>query len=643
MKHPRWETHLSPVLTVQDRVREAHLVRRRTGVALVLSLLICAGVAWRVFNLQVLEFEHFRTLSESNRVSLLAVPPTRGIIYDRNGVVLAQNTPAYSLEVTPEAVEDMDALIAALGELVEISDIDLERFHTALAKARRFDSIPLRFRLSPEEVARIAVNRPYLPGADFKARLARTYPHGDLGAHLIGYVGRIDERDRQSIDTSNYRGTSHIGKTGVEQQYEGVLHGRAGYEHVEINAFGRTLRVLERRDPVPGSDIYLTIDAGLQAVAEKALGERNGAVVAMEPSSGAVLAFVSMPTFDPNLFAYGIGQEEYAGLLRSPRRPLFNRALNGQYPPGSTIKPIVALAGLEADAETALEGAYCGGWYSLPDSRHRYRDWKKGGHGDVDLDRAIVESCDVFFYRLSVDLGIERIRGTLVDFGIGVPTGIDLFGESSGLVPSPAWKEAVRGQPWYPGETLITGIGQGYTLATPLQLASAASALGTHGVRMRPQVVLRRESGDGRGSEFLIPEIAGTIKIGEEESWNRVIVAMEDVVHGARGTARLAGQGAAYRIAGKTGTAQVIGIAQDEEYDEDEVAPHLRDHGLFLAFAPVLRPRIAVAVVVENGGSGSTSAAPIARQVMDYYLAPESEPRDDRLMAEAGLRHSAFN
>ena len=633
MKKVKWETHLSPVLTIQDRVREAHLVRRRARVALALSLVTCIGLGGRVFDLQVLEFEHFRTLSESNRVSLVAVPPTRGLIYDRNGVVLAQNTPTYSLEITPEAVQDMDVLIGTLSELVEVDDADLERFYAALAKARRFDSVPLRFRLSTEEVARFAVNRPFVPGADFKARLARTYPHGPLAAHLVGYVGRIDERDRQSIDVANYRGTNHIGKTGVEHYYESVLHGRAGYEHIEINAFGRTLRVLERRDPVPGSDIYLTIDAGLQAVAEEALGERSGSVVAIEPSSGAVLAFVSVPTFDPNLFAYGIGHQDYRELLHSLRRPLFNRALNGQYPPGSTIKPIMALAGLEADVDTASQGSYCGGWYSLPDSTHRYRDWKKGGHGELDLSRAIVESCDVFFYRLALDLGIERMHGTFADFGFGSLTGVDLSGESSGLAPSRAWKEAIRGQPWYPGETLITGIGQGYMLATPLQLASAAAALGTRGVRLRPQVVLRQETGGEDGGSVLTPEITGTIRVADEEHWIRVIAAMEDVVHGARGTARRVGAGAEYRIAGKTGTAQVIGIAQSDDYEEDEIAPHLRDHGLFLAFAPAKRPRIAVAIVVENGGSGSGSAAPIARQVMDYYLTDDAEPEDDHLVA----------
>ena len=621
------------MLTIQDRVRETHLVHRRARVALAVALVTCIGLAGRVFDLQVLEFEHFRTLSESNRVSLVAVPPTRGLIYDRHGVVLAQNTPTYSLEITPEAVQDMDALIETLGELVEVSEADLERFYAALTKARRFDSVPLRFRLSPEEVARLAVNRPFIPGADFKARLARTYPRGPLAAHLVGYVGRIDERDRQSIDVANYRGTNHIGKTGVEHYYESVLHGRAGYEHIEINAFGRTLRVLERRDPVPGSDIYLTIDAGLQAVAEEALGERNGSVVALEPSSGAVLAFVSTPTFDPNLFAYGIGHEDYQELLHSPRRPLFNRALNGQYPPGSTIKPIMALAGLEADTDTASKGSYCGGWYSLPGSTHRYRDWKKEGHGELDLSRAIIESCDVFFYRLALDLGIERMYGTFTDFGFGSPTGVDLPGESSGLAPSRAWKEAVRGQPWYPGETLITGIGQGYVLTTPLQLASAAAALGTRGVRLRPQVVLRRKADGENEDSILIPEIMGAIKVAKEEHWDRVIGAMEDVVHGARGTARRVGAGAVYRMAGKTGTAQVIGIAQEEDYEEDEIAPHLRDHGLFLAFAPAERPLIAVAVVVENGGSGSGSAAPIARRVMDYHLTHDAGPEGGRLIA----------
>ena len=320
-------------------------------------------------------------------------------------------------------------------------------------------------------------------------------------------------------------------------------------------------------------------------------------------------------------------------MLHSLRRPLFNRALNGQYPPGSTIKPIMALAGLEADVDTASQGSYCGGWYSLPDSTHRYRDWKKGGHGELDLSRAIVESCDVFFYRLALDLGIERMHGTFADFGFGSLTGVDLSGESSGLAPSRAWKEAIRGQPWYPGETLITGIGQGYMLATPLQLASAAAALGTRGVRLRPQVVLRQETGGEDGGSVLTPEITGTIRVADEEHWIRVIAAMEDVVHGARGTARRVGAGAEYRIAGKTGTAQVIGIAQSDDYEEDEIAPHLRDHGLFLAFAPAKRPRIAVAIVVENGGSGSGSAAPIARQVMDYYLTDDAEPEDDHLVA----------
>ena len=627
------EAPLSPVLTIQDRVREAQLVRRRTQVALVLSLLLCAGVAGRAFKLQVLDFEHFQTLSENNRVSIVAVPPTRGLIYDRNGVALAQNTSTYSLEITPEAVQDMDALLGALGELVAISDAEVERFRTALAKARHFDSIPLRFRLSPEEVARLAVNRPHLPGAEFKARLTRTYPHGPLAVHLVGYVGRIDEREMQSLNVSNYRGTSHIGKTGVELSYEEVLHGRVGYEHVETDAFGRTLRVLERRDPVPGRDVYLTIDAGLQAVAEQAMGEHTGSVVAIEPSSGAVLAFVSVPTFDPNLFTYGIGRQVYANLLDSPARPLFNRALNGQYPPGSTIKPIISLAGLENETDAGTREIFCPGWYSLSEGDRPYRDWKKGGHGAVDFTRAIAESCDVFFYQLALDLGIDRMHEMLEHFGFGRRTGIDLSGESSGLAPSRDWKRTARNQPWFPGETLITGIGQGYTLVTPLQLASATAALGGRGVRLRPQVVLWQDAGEGSEDSVLIPEVTGTVKVREERYWDRVREAMEEVVHGSRGTARHIGRGAAHRIAGKTGTVQLFGIGEDEEYDEAEVAPHLRDHGLFIAFAPAERPLIAVAVVVENGGSGSRAAAPVARRVIDHYLGAGTEA--DKLLARA--------
>ena len=630
-------------VTVQDRVREAHLVRRRLLTALVLCMLLCVGLAGRAFQLQVVDFVHYRTLSESNRVSVVAVPPTRGVIYDRNGVVLAQNTPTYSLDIVPDAVQDVETLLDAVSGLISFGDEDVARFRTEFAKARRFDRVPLRFRLGPEEVARIAVNRPRLPGVDFGVRLVRTYPHGPLAVHLVGYIGRIDERELQSIDTADYRATSHIGKTGIELAYEDTLHGSAGYEYIEINAFGRRLRVLDRRDPVPGNNIYLTIDAGLQAVAEQVLGNRNGSVVAIEVSTGAVLAFASVPTFDPNLFVDGIRRQEYENLLNSAGRPLFNRALRGQYPPGSTIKPIIGLAGLESGVDAGNRENFCRGWYSLPGQTHRYRDWRKGGHGQVDLTRAIVESCDIFFYRLALDLGIDRIHDSLLQFGLGHRTGIDLIGESAGLAPSPEWKQAARNQPWYPGETLITGIGQGFTLATPLQLASAAATMGSRGIRMRPQVVLRQDAGEDQEPRELIPEIVGTIKMPEHKHWDLVIEAMVDVVHGSQGTARRAGAGAAYNMAGKTGTAQVIGIGQEEKYDEDRLKPHLRDHGLFIAFAPAERPRIAVAVVVENGGSGSRSAAPIARRIVDHYLGAGMGLEQGELLVSASVGYGVVN
>ena len=591
--------------------------------ALVLTLIA------RMVVLQIFEHEHFQTLSEDNRVNIYPVSPTRGLIFDRNGVVLAQNTPTYTLEVVPEAVRDLDALLADLHRVVPFTAVDEQRFRNTLAKKRRFESVPLRYHLTPEEVARFAVNRHSFPGVDVHARLARDYPHGPLAVHVVGYVSRINEAELQRLDPVNYRATDQIGKTGVERAYEAILHGSVGYEHIETNALGRALRVLDRIDPRPGRNLYLTIDASLQAVAEQALGERNGAVVAIEPATGAVLAFVSMPGFDPNLFVYGIDKDQYSSLLRSRDRPLFNRALNGQYPPGSTIKPFLGFAALESNIDLARSRAFCPGWFRLPGREHRYRDWKKGGHGSIDLNGAIVESCDVFFYQVALGLGIERIHDKLAEFGLGRRTGIDLGGESLGLVPSREWKSNARDQPWYPGETLITGIGQGFMLSTPLQLASSTAMLATKGIRMRPQVILRQTDSSRTDSIDLIPEIVDSIKARDDGNWHRVVEAMESVVHGARGTARRVGAGTKYRIAGKTGTAQIFAVGQDEKYEEEKVDRYLRDHGLFIAFAPVTRPRIAVAVLVENGGGGSRSAAPIARKVLDHYMQPEVDRLED--------------
>lgn len=607
-------------IAIKDQAREALMFKSRLVAALVFVVVCTLIILGRMVKLQALDYEHFRTLSHNNRVKVVPVAPTRGLIFDRNGVVLAQNTPSFALEVVPEAVEDMEATLEALGELVEVRERDLERFRRLLKKKRRFQSLPLRTRLSEEDVARFAVNRHRFPGVDIEARLTREYPQGPLGVHVVGYVGRISEQELKQVDAGNYRGTDHIGKTGVEQAYESALHGRVGFQHVETNAQGRVLRVLSFTSPSPGSSLHLSIDASLQAAAERALGDRRGAVVAIEPASGAVLALASTPGFDPNLFVDGIDSATYQGLVRSADRPLFNRALHGRYPPGSTVKPFFALAGLQDDLDMVHGEINCHGFYRLKGRQHKYRDWKKYGHGKVDLTRSIVESCDVFYYELALALGIDRMHAFMGRFGFGRLTGIDLPGEAPGLMPSRQWKRGARGQPWYPGETLITGIGQGFMLSTPLQLASATATLAMRGQQLLPHVVTRVEQPVAGSRTPSVPRVTGTLDLDDPHFWDRIISAMTDVVHGKRGTARRVGKGAAYRMAGKTGTAQVFGVGQEEEYNADEVDERLRDHGLFVAFAPVDAPRIAIAIVVENGGSGSGAAAPVARALFDQYL-----------------------
>ena len=626
---------MKSIHTIKDIAGEARIVRGRV-IAACFGVLLLAGVlVLRMGQLQVVEYEHFSTLSEDNRVKFVPLAPTRGLIYDRNGVQLAQNTPTFTLEIVPENVEDMEKLLAELGELVDIAPQDIERFRRVLKKKRRFQSVPLRYRLNEEEVARFSVNRHRFSGADVHARLTRSYPLGATAVHLIGYVASMNEEDLRNVDAAEYRGTTHIGKTGVEQAYESLLHGSPGFQHVETNAQGRILRVLERSDPTPGSNIYLTIDVSLQAVAERALGSENGAVVAVDPATGGLLAFASTPGYDPNPFVDGIDAKTYRNLLASPERPLFNRALNGQYPPGSTVKPFVGLAGLELEQVTQDDEIFCPGYFRLSGRERRYRDWKQWGHGKVDLTRSIAESCDVYYYTLADQMGITPLHDYLSLFGFGRRTGIDLHGESAGLMPSEEWKRKAKGQAWFPGETVITGIGQGFTLATPLQLAIATATLSTRGVRLRPQVVLRRDDTTTQSTVDLVPETLDSIAPNLESNWQSVIDAMADVVHGPTGTARRIGVGATYRIAGKTGTAQIFSIAQDEEYDEEKVAKKLRDHALFIAFAPVDNPRIALAVVVENGGSGSKVAAPMARKLMDHYLQTVLDDDDEQLILTA--------
>ncbi len=629
---------MSLSLTLKDEAKESRLLKSRVLAAALIILLLVLVLILRLVYLQIISHEHFATLSENNRVKIVPIPPTRGLIYDRDGVILAQNQPSFSLELVPEAVADMDATLASLAKIINIRDVDLERFRKLVARTRSFESIPLRFHLDEDEVARFSVNRYRFPGVDIEARLTRSYPLGKSAVHVVGYVGRIDEQELQELDVANYAGTSHVGKIGVEKAYEDVLHGRVGYQHVETNAQGRTLRVLERTAPVPGSDLHLYLDSSLQLAAEKAMGDEKGAVVAIDPNTGGVLALVSTPGYDPNLFVNGIDADTYRELQRSPDRPLFNRALRGQYPPGSTIKPFVGLAGLDFNLPLAHGDTWCRGWYQLPGKEHRYRDWKRGGHGRVDLNRAILRSCDVYFYELSQDLGIDRLHDFLSRFGFGAKAGIDIGGEVSGLLPSREWKWAMRGQPWYPGETLIAGIGQGFDLVTPLQLAVATATMASHGRHFLPRVV-QTVSDLKSGHDIVLPHAAvQRVDAGAPENWDTIIHAMEAVVQSPEGTARRIGVGAPYRIAGKTGTAQVFGIGQEERYNASLIEKKLRDHALFIAFAPADKPRIAVAVVVENGGSGSGTAAPIARQVMDHYLLQESG-RADQVLSGAPAGH----
>ena len=619
---------MAPLLTIRDSSRESFLFSTRAAGAAVIVGILTLILVGRLVHLQIFEHQHFTTLSENNRVKIVPIAPTRGLIFDRQGEILAQNLPTYSLEIVPEAVVDFDLLIAELRGIIEITGADEEAFRAAVARKRRFEKVPLRLRLEDREVARLAVDRHRFPGVDIGARLTREYPLGAHGVHVIGYVGRINKRELDRIDQADYRGTSHIGKTGVEASYEDWLHGKVGYQRVETNARGRILRVLERHDPVPGRNLFLTMDAGLQRTAEAALGDENGAIVALDPTTGAVLAMASNPGFDPNLFASGIDVETYRTLQRSPDRPLFNRAVNGQYPPGSTIKPFVGLAGLDQGLDHTRGESWCPGWFVLPGGKRRYRDWKKYGHGRIGLHDAIVQSCDVYFYELALALGIDRMHEYLSSFGFGERTGIKLESESRGLMPSRAWKRSARGQPWFPGETLITGIGQGFMLATPLQLASATAGLAMRGVRLRPRLADRAVDPVTGDIEEFEPETIAEIRPIEAPDRQRIIKAMAGVVHGPRGTARRIGTDLAYRIAGKTGTAQVFGIGQNEKYDAEKLDKKLHDHGLFIAFAPVERPRIAVAVVVENGGSGSGAAAPLARMVIEAYLGDAPAPAD---------------
>jgi penicillin-binding protein 2 len=609
---------------LKDDFLENRLIRRRLVLSAIFTVILLSLVLGRLYVLQIVEHEHFSTLSDSNRVRIKALPPTRGLIFDRHGVVMANNLPAYRLEIVPEQVEDLDSTLLQLKQYIDYTEQDLKRFRQSSKRRRPFESIPLRLNLKDEEVARLAVNIHKFEGVEINARLTRNYPQGAHAVHALGYVSRIDERDLREVSEIEYAGSTHIGKLGLEKFYEHELHGSVGVQQAEVNARGRTLRVLNESPPVQGNNLHLTIDSRLQKVAEEAFAEYSGAAVAINPNNGEILALVSMPIFDPNLFVNGISYNDYNALRDSSKRPLFNRALSGQYPPGSTSKPFYALAGLEASVTTVEKDVYCIGYYKLPNEPRRYRDWKKQGHGHMDLNNAITQSCDVYFYDLAYRMGIDRMSEFLAHFGFGVKTGVDSTSERNGLLPSREWKRRAEGMPWFPGETLITGIGQGALLVTPLQLANSTAAFSIKGKRFQPHLVKSVEKVPEYNLVEIANRVAGRYELQSETNWQHVHDAMVNVVHGLRGTARRISKGMEYRAAGKTGTAQVFGVAQDEEYDEETVIEKLRDHALFISYAPADDPQIAVAVIVENGGHGSSVAAPIARRIMDAYLLEES-------------------
>ncbi len=609
---------------IKDTASEQRLFFNRLLLATVCVVLGIGAVLARIAQLQIFEFETYSDLAQGNRIRLEAAPPTRGLILDRNGVVLAQNLPAYQLEMIPEQVPDIDD---ALEQLFEIGLLDRERetrIRDRIARTPSFNPVTLRARMDDAAIAEFALLRPYFQGIDIRARLVRDYPHGNSAAHILGYVGGLSESDLQSVDASNYVGTTQIGKTGIEATYEKVLHGNVGHLEVTTNADGRAVDFQTRDEPQPGQHVYLTIDLELQRIAEQALAGKRGAVVAIEPNSGEILALVSAPAFDPNGFARGMDSATFNALQGDLDRPLFNRAIAGGYPPGSTIKPILGLGALDAGRTSINRVTNCEGHFSLPGSTHRYRDWKPEGHGLVDLTQAIAQSCDVYFYQLAQDMDIDLMHDYLVQFGLGSQLGIEIPGEKPGLVPSRDWKRKRfsrrADQVWFPGETVIASIGQGYMTATPLQLAHMAATLANFGVRVQPRLTLKIEDPLTAGTVPAEPVTLDRVEDIDSHAWQHTVDAMRAVLQTPQGSAYATGRDIDYSIAGKSGTAQVFSVAQEDEYDELELDERLKDHALFIAFAPIEAPEIAVAVVIENAESGSSVAAPVARQLTDFWL-----------------------
>ncbi len=607
---------------LRDTRREWMINRSRLIVAVVAIIVVLGVLVYRYYSLQIVQHDDFMTQSDRNRIRVEVIPPTRGQILDRKERLLAANKPTFVIGVVRERSEDPAALVDTLTERLSLSDRELRAFQERSERRRPFEAVPIKLGLDDAALATVAVDLHQLPGVVVDAKLTRDYPYGEALSHVLGYVGRVSAEDLFELDAERYRGTLHTGKVGLEKRYEPLLHGKPGYQYVETNAHGRVLRVLEKQAPVPGKNLRLYLDLDLQREAVAALGDQRGAVVALDPLTGGVLAMVSNPSYDPNLFVEGISYSDYAELRGSLDTPLLNRAVQGQYPPGSTVKPLISLGALARDFITPDTEIRDPGWYQLPGDDRRYRDWtlrvRGTGHAEtVDLRMAIAESCDTYYYDLAHRMGIDAMAEMLQPFGLGQRTGVDIPGEQDGILPSTDWKRAALGEPWYPGETISAGIGQGYMLTTPLQLAQAAMVLANKGESFVPSVVHRVDDLTVGGVQR--PSIPM-----DEADWQAVVVGMVDVVHSPRGTAAGIARGIGYQIAGKTGTTQVVSIAQDAIYDEDAISERNRNHGLFIAFAPVENPRIVVAVIAENGG-GSRAASPVARRIMDAWLSEASD------------------
>jgi penicillin-binding protein 2 len=612
-------------LTIHNPKYERHLYNRRVLIVAIIVLLLTACLVVRLIYLQYIKHQTYTTLAKENQITVLPVEPTRGLIYDRNGQLLAENIPVFSLEIIPDKVKNLEKTLTDLAGIVPITDVQRQQFYKSLKQRRRFESVPLILRLSEVDMAKFAVNQYLFPGVQIKARLIRHYPNAEAFSHIIGYVGRINPQELARIDKANYSASNFIGKLGIEKYYEDSLHGRVGYQEVETNAAGRIVRVLQQTLPVPGANIHLTIDSRLQSAATAALNELAGAIVVLDPNNGEVLAMVSYPSYDPNLFVQGISDKEYKALTSDADQPLYNRIIRGQYPPGSTIKPFLALEGLRSGIVNVNYEIYDPGYFQLKNKKQRYRCWKRSGHGWVNMEEAIQQSCDTYFYDLSLKLGIKRIDDILFAFGFGHKTGIDISDELPGILPSPDWKRAHKGEAWYVGDTVITSIGQGFMLATPMQLAKATAIMALRGKMVTPTLLQKQPATivlDDFGQQKITDKLQETTS---EQDWYAVIEAMRAVTSSRRGTAYavFSVKPPTYTVAGKTGTAQVFSSRNYAHLDGAKVVPeHLRDHALFIAFAPVEKPQVAIAVITEHAPG---MAKEVARKVLDFYFAQQEQ------------------